>query len=196
MTKTPNLTTTPKQAPKKRLAKTYTKVALSRPIGFWREPTLDYPGKGCEKEKIIASFGDFLKEQPEAIAISEYLEYYGMPQRRLNEYVNRWPELKEAYEDFKIILAGRRHVGACRFKYSAFVYKDIYAYDSAWLKYLLNEAVLRGIKQGDDPEMVIEQVQARYKAMSERFLGEKVKVIGEDEYVDTMVKGKVIPHEQ
>ena len=58
---------------------------------------------------------------------------YKIPYRTLKEWIEKYPEVKEAYNDVKLAVACHRRLGSMNKKLDgAYAYKDMHMYDPEW----------------------------------------------------------------
>jgi hypothetical protein len=58
---------------------------------------------------------------------------YKIPYRTLKEWIDKYPEIKEAYADVKLAVACHRRLGSMNKKLDgAYAYKDMHMYDPEW----------------------------------------------------------------
>jgi hypothetical protein len=69
-------------------------------------------------------------ENPNSVELDQFCIEYQIPRSTLYFWRDKYPEIKQTYDDVKLILASRRRVGALQRKYDKdVVYRDLYKYD-------------------------------------------------------------------
>jgi hypothetical protein len=92
-----------------------------------------YPGRDEWRERLIYTLLKW-SEKPTSLEVMQFCIEYKIPRSTLYEWVEKYPEVKQAYENMKLTLACHRRVGAMNKKLDgAYAYKDMHAYDPEWL---------------------------------------------------------------
>lgn len=102
-------------------------------IDFLDKETLNmYPGKDEWRQRLIYTLLKW-SEKKESLEILQFCFEYKIPRRTLKEWVDKYPEVKSAYEDTKLALACRRRVRTMNKELDgAYAYKDMHMYDDEW----------------------------------------------------------------
>ena len=91
-----------------------------------------YPGKDEWRQRLIYTMLKW-SEKKTSLEIMQFCIEYKIPRRTLKEWVDKYPEVKDAYEDMKLALACHRRVGSMNKKLDgAYAYKDMHIYDPEW----------------------------------------------------------------
>lgn len=91
-----------------------------------------YPGKDEWRQRLIYTMLKWSEKQT-SLEIMQFCMEYKIPRRTLKEWVDKYPEVKEAYDDMKLVLACHRRVGTMNKKLDgAYAYKDMHIYDPEW----------------------------------------------------------------
>jgi len=102
-------------------------------IDFLDKETLSlYPGKDDWRQRLIYTMLKW-SEKPTSLELMQFCMEYKIPRTTLKEWVNKYPEVKEAYDNIKLIIACHRRVGTMNKKLDgAYAYKDMHIYDPEW----------------------------------------------------------------
>jgi len=91
-----------------------------------------YPGKDDWRQRLIYTMLKW-SEKATSLELMQFCLEYKIPRTTLNEWVNKYPEVKEAYSNIKLIIACHRRVGTMNKKLDgAYAYKDMHIYDPEW----------------------------------------------------------------
>ena len=91
-----------------------------------------YPGKDEWRQRLIYTMLVW-SEKKTSLELMQFCLEYKIPRRTLKEWVDKYPEVKEAYENVKLALACHRRVGTMNKKLDgAYAYKDMHIYDPEW----------------------------------------------------------------
>lgn len=91
-----------------------------------------YPEKSEWRKRIIHTLFEWL-DTSDGIMIEDFCYEYKIPQRTLNKWRKKYPDLDEAVGDAKEFMGARRRKGAIlnKFNYQA-AYRDMHRYDPSW----------------------------------------------------------------
>jgi hypothetical protein len=111
-----------------------------------------FPENGAWRERLCYTLIESARD-PEILEIIDFCNQFGMPYRTLRHYADKFPDVGEAYEYFKLNIAGRRRKGALVGKYNVIAaYKDVHRYDPEWVG-LMKE--LSDIKENTPPSNIV-----------------------------------------
>jgi hypothetical protein len=102
-------------------------------MDFLSKDTLSvYPGKDEWRERLIYTMLKW-SEKTTSLEIMQFCIEYKIPRRTLREWIDKYPEVKEAYEDVTLAIACHRRIGSMNKKLDgAYAYKDMHVYDPEW----------------------------------------------------------------
>lgn len=93
-----------------------------------------YPSKDQWRQQFIGMFFQWA-EKEDSLDIVQFSSSIKLRRCTLYDWANKYADVKEALDEVKLILAGRRRVGAMTRKYDKdAVYKDMHRYDPEWLE--------------------------------------------------------------
>lgn len=99
-----------------------------------KEAFIFFPSKHQWREKLIYTMEKFA-ELDSTLTVLQFTHKYKIPYQTLVTWVNKYPDIKEAYTLMKSAMAMRRQVGAIENKLNmAAAYKDMHRYDPDWGK--------------------------------------------------------------
>lgn len=88
-----------------------------------------FPGVDQLRERLIYTLLEWARD-PDHLDTTQFLSEYYIPPRRMNEWIQRYPDVKEAWEQARLLLAGHRRVGSMKRKLDPkSCFRDIYRYD-------------------------------------------------------------------
>jgi hypothetical protein len=91
-----------------------------------------YSGKDEWRKKLIYTLMIW-SEKKTSLEIMQFCMEYKIPYRTLKEWVDKYPEIKYAYDNAKLAIACHRRVGSMEKKLDgAYAYKDMHVYDPEW----------------------------------------------------------------
>jgi len=91
-----------------------------------------YAGKDEWREKLIYTLLVW-SERPTSLEIMQFCIEYKLPYMTLKEWIEKYPEIKEAYNNAKLVVACHRRVGSMNKKLDgAYAYKDMHVLDPEW----------------------------------------------------------------
>ncbi len=91
-----------------------------------------YPGKDEWRQRLIYTMHKW-SEKSSSLEVMQFCMEYKIPYRTLKEWVAKYPEIKEAYDDVKLAVACHRRLGSMNKKLDgAYAYKDMHIYDPEW----------------------------------------------------------------
>ena len=103
-------------------------------IDFLSKDTLAaYAGKDEWRERLIYTLLKWA-EKPSSLEVMQFCIEFKLPYSTFKQWVEKYPEIKQAYSEAKLILACHRRVGSMNKKLDgAYAYKDMHVYDPEWL---------------------------------------------------------------
>lgn len=123
MAKKPNHSTPPKPL---------TKPASWLEAKDWQAFIYD-PKKEKWRQQLIASMFEFFQDESK-VELEQFCFEYKLSRKVLYKWRQRYPDLEEAVDEIKLLLASRRRVGALKRQYDKeVVMKDLHTYDPEWL---------------------------------------------------------------
>ena len=91
-----------------------------------------YPGRDDWRKRLIHTMLTW-SEKKDSLEIIQFCLEYKLPRRTLQTWADKYPEIKEAYEDMKLHIACHRRIGSMNKKLDgAYAYKDMHIYDPEW----------------------------------------------------------------
>lgn len=97
-----------------------------------KESLLLFPAKDDWRKKLAFTMIKWA-EKKSSLEIMEFCIEYKIPRRTLLEWVEKYEDIKQVYEDMKLILASHRRVGSMRRKLDGqYAYKDMHVLDPEW----------------------------------------------------------------
>ncbi len=91
-----------------------------------------YPGKDEWRQRLIYTLLKW-SERKDSLEIMQFCIEYKIPYRTLKEWIDKYPEVQEAYKDVKLAVACHRRIGSMNKKLDgAYAYKDMHMYDPEW----------------------------------------------------------------
>jgi hypothetical protein len=91
-----------------------------------------YPGRDDWRKRLIHTMLTW-SEKKESLEIIQFCLEYKLPRRTLQTWADKYPDIKEAYENMKLHIACHRRVGSMHKKLDgAYAYKDMHIYDPEW----------------------------------------------------------------
>ncbi len=97
-----------------------------------KETLLAFPGRDDWRKRLINSMLTW-SEKSTSLEVLQFCLEYKLPYNTLREWVIKYPDLKEAYENVKLFIACHRRVGSMNKKLDgAYAYKDMHMYDPEW----------------------------------------------------------------
>jgi hypothetical protein len=102
-------------------------------VDFLSKETLNlYPGKDEWRQRLIYTLLKW-SERKESLEIMQFCIEYKIPRSTLWEWVDKYPDVKEAYENAKLAVACHRRLGSMNKKLDGvYAYKDMHMYDPTW----------------------------------------------------------------
>ena len=102
-------------------------------MDFLDKETLNiYPEKDAWRQRLIYTLLKW-SEKSDSLEILQFCMKYKIPYTTLKEWVGKYPEVKEAYNNMKLSLACHRRLGSMTKKLDgAYAYKDMHLYDPEW----------------------------------------------------------------
>lgn len=102
-------------------------------VDFLSQDTFNiYPGKDEWRQRLIYTMLKW-SEKKSSLEIMQFCMEYKIPRRTLKEWVDKYADVKDAYEDMKLALGCHRRVGSMEKKLDgAYAYKDMHIYDPEW----------------------------------------------------------------
>jgi hypothetical protein len=102
-------------------------------MDFLSKETLNiYPGKDEWRQRLIYTLLKWAEKQT-SLEIMQFCIEYKIPRSTLWEWVDKYPEVKEAYNNAKLAVACHRRMGSMNKKLDgAYAYKDMHMYDPEW----------------------------------------------------------------
>lgn len=98
-----------------------------------KESLSTFPGRDDWRKRLINTLFIW-SERPTSLEVMQFCIEYKIPYRTLKEWVDKYPEVKEAYDNVKLSIACHRRVGSMNKKLDgAYAYKDMHIYDPEWL---------------------------------------------------------------
>lgn len=100
---------------------------------FLSQETLSlYPGKDEWRQRLIYTMLVW-SEKKTSLEVLQFCMEYKIPYRTLKEWIDKYPEIKDAYDNVKLALACHRRIGSMNKKLDgAYAYKDMHMYDPEW----------------------------------------------------------------
>lgn len=97
-----------------------------------KETLAIYPGKDEWRERLVYSLLSW-SEKKESLEIMQFCIEYKIPYSTMKEWVEKYPDVKEAYNNAKLVLASHRRVGTMNKKLDGvYAYKDMHVLDPEW----------------------------------------------------------------
>lgn len=88
-----------------------------------------FPGVDQLRERLIYTLMEWARD-PEHIDTGQFLTEYYIPPRTMNSWVNKYDDVRDAWEQAKLLMASHRRVGAMKRKLDPkSCFRDIYHYD-------------------------------------------------------------------
>ena len=102
-------------------------------IDFLDKETLSiYPGRDTWRKRLINTLLIW-SERPTSLELMQFCMEYKIPRSTLWEWVDKYPDIKTAYENAKLAVACHRRLGSMNKKLDgAYAYKDMHLYDPEW----------------------------------------------------------------
>lgn len=102
-------------------------------IDFLDKETLSlYPGRDEWRNRLIYTM-HLWSEKSSSLEVMQFCLEYKIPYRTLKEWVDKYPDIKYAYENVKLAIACHRRVGSMNKKLDGtYAYKDMHTYDPEW----------------------------------------------------------------
>lgn len=104
-------------------------------MDFLDKETLSlYPGRDEWRKRLIYTM-HLWSEKNTSLEVMQFCLAYKIPYRTLKEWVDKYPEIKNSYDEVKLAIACHRRVGSMNKKLDgAYAYKDMHTYDPEWHK--------------------------------------------------------------
>lgn len=97
-----------------------------------KESILIFPQKDDWRKRFMLTMLEW-SQQDDSLEIIDFLVQMKVTRSNFYEWLTKYPDLKEGYEQVKLIIASRRRTGALLKKYDKeMVMKDIHRYDHEW----------------------------------------------------------------
>lgn len=88
-----------------------------------------YPGVSQLRERLIFTLHEWAQD-PENIEIGQFTIKYQIPFQTMYEWIDTYPDVKQAWKQAKMMLASHRRVGSMKRKLDPkSCYRDMYKYD-------------------------------------------------------------------
>ena len=102
-------------------------------IDFLDQETLSaFPGRNDWRKRLIYTMLSW-SEKKDSLEIMQFCLAFKLPYRTLKEWVDKYPDIKHAYEDVKLAVACHRRIGSMNKKLDgAYAYRDMHVYDPEW----------------------------------------------------------------
>jgi hypothetical protein len=102
-------------------------------MDFLDKETLSlYPGKDDWRKRLINTLLIW-SERPASLELMQFCIEFKIPRSTLWEWVDKYPDIKAAYENAKLAVACHRRIGSMNKKLDgAYAYKDMHLYDPEW----------------------------------------------------------------
>ncbi|HEY5267754.1 MAG TPA: hypothetical protein VII94_01315 [Candidatus Saccharimonadales bacterium] len=91
-----------------------------------------FPGRNEWRQKLIYTM--FLwAEKSTSLEILQFCMEYKIPYTTLKDWIDKYPDIKQAYNNVKLAIACHRRLGSMNKKLDgAYAYKDMHIYDPEW----------------------------------------------------------------
>lgn len=120
-----------------------------------------YPEKDNWRKRLIYSLYEWI-ENKDNIEVMQFCMEYKIPYTTLKEWINKYPDVKNAYNDIKLMLASRRRIGVVRKDFDReAVFKDLHTLDPEWLAINRYHAELKNIEAATAQMQIVEIPSAR-----------------------------------
>jgi hypothetical protein len=95
---------------------------------------LENPTNQQWRKRLISTMYHFA-EDPENLEIMQFVAKYKIQRSKLYRWADTYPDVKSAFEDMKLLIAGNRRVGTMKKGLDGqFAYRDMHCYDPEWLE--------------------------------------------------------------
>jgi hypothetical protein len=102
-------------------------------MDFLDKETLSvYAGKDEWREKLIYTLLTWSSKQT-SLEVMQFCMEYKIPYSTMKEWIEKYPDIKQAYNNAKLSIACHRRLGSMNKKLDgAYAYKDMHMYDPEW----------------------------------------------------------------
>ena len=151
-------------------------------MDFLSKETLSiYPGKDEWRQRLIYTLLKW-SEKKDSLEIMQFCIEYKIPYRTLKEWVEKYPEVKEAYDDVKLALACHRRIGSMTKKLDgAYAYKDMHIYDPEWHAINKYHSDMKKEEEKQSHTFIISDAKPRIVSKQEMANVDKESTVGENE---------------
>ena len=88
-----------------------------------------YPGSDEIRKRLIYTLLEWAKD-PENIETGQFLAQHYIPHRTMYDWIDKYPDVKQAWKDARMMIASHRRVGSMKRKLDPkSCYRDLYRYD-------------------------------------------------------------------
>ena len=88
-----------------------------------------FPGKDQWRRRLIHTLLTWA-DQEDSLELMQFCVKYKIPYRTFHNWLDRFPDLKEVFDQVKLMLGSRRRVGATHNKYNlTMILRDLHHYD-------------------------------------------------------------------
>lgn len=93
-----------------------------------------FPGKDDWRKRFACTLLTWASKE-DSVEITDFALEMKMRRSTINEWAAKYPDLKDAYDQARLMIASRRKKGALIRKYDKdVVFKDLHRYDPEWLE--------------------------------------------------------------
>lgn len=102
-------------------------------VDFLDKETLSiYPSRDDWRQRLIYTMAKW-SEKSTSLELLQFCMEYKIPRTTLYQWTEKYPDIKEGYENMRLALACHRRVGTMNKKLDgAYAYKDMHMYDKEW----------------------------------------------------------------
>lgn len=92
-----------------------------------------FPENNAWRERLCYTLMEAARDN-EILEVINFCNKYGIPYQTLSNYVDKYDDIKQAYDYLKRNIATRRRTGALLGKYNVIAaYRDVHRYDPEWV---------------------------------------------------------------
>ncbi|HWY34855.1 MAG TPA: hypothetical protein VNX68_09425 [Nitrosopumilaceae archaeon] len=114
-----------------------------------------FPEKDNWRQRLIHTMFEWT-DGKDSWEIEQFCKEYKIPRTTLYFWRDKYPDIRKAIDEVKLILASSRRIGALTKRLDKdVVFKDIHKYDSEWLEINQYNAKLKDQEQGNEKKVVV-----------------------------------------
>ena len=137
---------------------------LSKTEGLWNYLQTDafrfFPDKDAWRQRLIFSLYEWVESEDnkgrKPVEVMQFCKAYKIPYMTLFKWINKYDDIKQAYENVKMALACHRKVGAIYKEIDKeAAWRDLHKYDPEWHEINMYHAALKDKERSDNEQKIV-----------------------------------------